>query len=104
MAFTESLAGSFGGAMGRGRLEGADILELLGDSEAERVETVVAMLRQSSEDEINEFMRIGQMAVVQVSQERTRQAAGAIPEAEDDDDDRRRRPRRPRRRSSSWLL
>ena len=100
MAFTESLAGSIGGAMGRGKLEGADILELLGDSEAERVETVVAMLRQSSQDEINEFMRIGQMAVLQVSQER----AGTIPEAKEDDDDRPRRTRRPRRRSSYWLL
>jgi hypothetical protein len=92
--------------MGRGRLEGADILELLGDSEAERVETVVAMLRKSSQGEINKFMRIGQMAVVQVSQERARQGAGTIPEAEEDedDDDRRVRPRRPRRRSSSWLL
>jgi hypothetical protein len=103
MAFTETIAGSFGGVMGRGRLEGADILELLGDSEAERVETVVAMLRQSSDQEINEFMRIGQMAVLQVSQERARQPAGTIPES-GDDDDRPSRRRRPRRRSSSWLL
>ena len=110
MAFTESLADSLGGAMGRGKLEGADILDLLGDSEAERVETVVAMLRRSSEDEINEFMRIGQTAVLQVSQERAGQAAGRVPEnkeeeeEDDDGDDRRRRSRRPRRRSSYWLL
>jgi hypothetical protein len=102
MAFTETLAGSLGG-LGRGRLEGADILELLGDSEEERVETVAGMLRQSSGQEINEFMRIGQMAFMRVSQERAGQPVDVIPEAENDDD-RPSRRRRPRRRSSSWLL
>lgn len=112
MLLSESIQG-FGGSMWRGRLEGADILELLGDNEEERIETVVEMLRQSSDEEINEFLRIGQTAVLQVSQERARQATVAAPEPEEDDrPSETRRPRsgssierrRDRRRSSYWLL
>jgi hypothetical protein len=108
------IAEGLGSSMWRGRLDGADILELLGDDEEERVETVVEMLRQSSDEEINEFMRIGQMAVMRVSQERAEQrAAGVEPTTEDDDQPS--RPRRARRqstldrsrerhRASGWLL
>jgi hypothetical protein len=73
MAFTESLTERYGASLPRGRLDSADILEMLGDNEAERVASVVAILRKSSDEDIRQFMRIGQMAVAQVSEERARE-------------------------------
>jgi hypothetical protein len=49
---------------------GADLLELLGEDEEERVETVVAMLRRSSEEDVSELIRIVQQALERVARER----------------------------------
>lgn len=76
IAFTESLSERFGASLRRGRLDTVDILEMLGDDEAERVASVVELMRNSSDAEISEFMRIGQQAVLQVSEERARQQSG----------------------------
>jgi hypothetical protein len=73
VAFTETLSERFGASLRRGRLGSADILGMLGDDEEERVASVVAILRRSSDEEISEFMRIGQAAALQVSRERAAQ-------------------------------
>jgi hypothetical protein len=58
------------GSFGAPRLDRVDVLELLGEDEEERVETVVAMLRRSSEEDVNELIRIVQQALERVARER----------------------------------
>ena len=55
------------------RLRGADLLELLGEDEDERIENVMAMLRRSSPEDVNELARIVQQALQRVAQERASQ-------------------------------
>ena len=55
------------------RLRGADLLELLGDDEDERIENVMAMLRRSSPEDVNELARIVQQALQRVAEERASQ-------------------------------
>ena len=55
------------------RLRGADLLDLLGEDEDERVENVMAMLRRSSPEDVNELARIVQQALQRVAQERASQ-------------------------------
>lgn len=55
------------------RLRGADLLELLGEDEDERIENVSAMLRRSSPEDVNELARIVQQALQRVAQERASQ-------------------------------
>jgi flagellar motor switch protein FliG len=55
------------------RLRGADLLELLGEDEDERIENVMAMLRRSSPEDVNELARIVQQALQRVAQERATQ-------------------------------
>ena len=55
------------------RLRGADLLELLGEDEDERIENVTAMLRRSSPEDVNELARIVQQALQRVAQERASQ-------------------------------
>ena len=58
------------GSFGPRQLRGDNVLELLGEDEEERVETVVAMLRRSSEEDVNELIRIVQHALERVARER----------------------------------
>ena len=55
------------------RLRGADLLELLGEDEDERIENVMAMLRRSSPEDVNELARIVQQALQRVAEERANQ-------------------------------
>jgi hypothetical protein len=55
------------------RLRGADLLDLLGEDEDERVENVMAMLRRSSPEDVSELARIVQQALQRVAQERASQ-------------------------------
>lgn len=55
------------------RLRGADLLELLGEDEDERIENVMAMLRRSSPEDVNELARIVQQALQRVAEERASQ-------------------------------
>lgn len=52
------------------RLRGADLLELLGQDEDERIDNVVTMLRRSSREDVNELARIVQQALARVAEER----------------------------------
>ena len=52
------------------RLRGDDLLELLGEDEDERIDNVVAMLRRSSPEDVNELARIVQQALARVAGER----------------------------------
>ena len=52
------------------RLRGADLLELLGEDEDERIDNVVAMLRRSSPEDVNELARIVQEALARLAEER----------------------------------
>ena len=55
------------------RLRGADLLELLGEDEDERIENVTAMLRRTSEEDVSELARIVQQALQRVARERVRE-------------------------------
>ena len=55
------------------RLRGADLLELLGEDEDERIDNVMAMLRRSSPEDVNELARIVQQALQRVAEERASQ-------------------------------
>lgn len=50
----------------------ASLLDLLGSSEGERVAALAAMLRNSSEDEVEEFMAIFERAIGRVAKEQAR--------------------------------
>ena len=51
------------------RLRGEDILDLLGEDEEERIDNVTAMLRRSSEEDVDELLRIVQQAMVRLGEE-----------------------------------
>jgi hypothetical protein len=55
------------------RLRGADLLDLLGEDEDERIGNVVAMLRRTSPEDVNELARIVQQALGRVAEERASQ-------------------------------
>ena len=55
------------------RIRGADLLELLGEDEDERIDNVAAMIRRSSQDDVNELARIVQQAIGRVAEERASQ-------------------------------
>jgi hypothetical protein len=55
------------------RLRGADLLDLLGEDEDERIDNVVAMLRRTSPEDVNELARIVQQALGRVAEERASQ-------------------------------
>lgn len=55
------------------RLRGDDLLELLGEDEDERIDNVVAMLRRSSPEDVNELARIVQEALARIAEERAGQ-------------------------------
>jgi hypothetical protein len=65
-----SILDGLASSMSPRRLRGEDILELLGEDEEERVENVTAMLRRSSEEDVNELIRVVQQAMARVAQER----------------------------------
>ena len=58
------------GYFSRPRLE--SLLDLLGSSEGERVAALAAMLRNSSEDDVEEFMAIFERAIGRVAKEQAR--------------------------------
>ena len=57
------------------RLRGDDLLELLGEDEEERIDNVVAMLRRSSPEDVNELARIVQLGLARVAEERANDAS-----------------------------
>ena len=65
-----SILDGFALSMSPRRLRGEDILDLLGEDEEERVENVTAMLRRSSEEDVNELIRVVQQAMARVAEER----------------------------------
>ncbi len=50
----------------------ASLLDLLGGNEGERIATLTAMLRNSSEDEVDEVTEIFERALARVARERAR--------------------------------
>ncbi|MGH9038780.1 MAG: hypothetical protein ACRDZ3_00960 [Acidimicrobiia bacterium] len=67
----------------------ASLLELLGSSQGERVSALAAMLRNSSQDEVDEFLAVFERAIARVEKEQAR--------AQDQEGDRGSRSERRRR-------
>jgi len=65
-----SLLESFGSVRPQ-RLRGEDILDLLGEDEEERIGNVTAMLRRTSQEDVDELIRIVQQALARIAEERS---------------------------------